>query len=191
MKKILFLLCVTGLLSFSMPLLAKEANATAAASVEETVDVPAEVDLDQDNPIDNAFAKDFEMAQASAEISYVGEAFQEAWKAELANVASAVKKSFTNKEDGKRVDDYLADYESLAKKAFDLEMLNWISDPAEPIATRSFGTGATGAAVLAEAKIYKQAALNLVEHYQTDPEKTYSFIYKGKGADLAKLRQQN
>jgi len=32
--------------------------------------------------------------------------------------------------------------------------------------------------------------LNLITHYQANPDMAYSFIYSGKGADLEKLRAQ-
>ncbi|MBU1105725.1 MAG: hypothetical protein KKB51_03570 [Candidatus Riflebacteria bacterium] len=188
MKKSFTLLILAGLFAFSAPTFAADVNETA--NTESFAQQAQEVDLDVDNPIEKAFAKDFEMAQATAEINYVNEAYLEAWKAEMANVASVLKKSFTNKEDGKRVDDYVAAYNTLADKAFELEMLNWISDPEESVANRSFGTGATGGAMLAQGEIFQQATLNLIAHYQANPELVYTFIYNGKGADLEKLRAQ-
>lgn len=188
MKKSFTLLVLTGLLAFSASTFAADVNETA--SIESSTQQTQEVDQDLNNPIEKAFAKDFEMAQATSEINYVSEAYLEAWTAEMANIASVLKKSFANKEDAKRVDDYVAAYNALADKAFELEMLNWISDPDESVADRSFGTGATGAAMLAQGKIFKQATLNLITHYQASSESAYTFIYNGKGADLEKLRAQ-
>ena len=194
MKKNLTLMILTGMLTFSAPGFAIDLNevASSAATVQQTQEQPEtqEVDLDIHNPIEKAFAKDFEMAQATAEINFVNEAYLDAWKAEMTNIVSVLKKSFTNSEDGKRVDEYAAAYNALADKAFELEMLNWVSDPEEAGAERSFGTGATGGAMLAQAKIFKQATLNLIAHYQANPDLAYTFIYNGKGADLEKLRAQ-
>ncbi len=191
-------LILAVLIAFTAPAFAGEVKtadaagqpATEQAVVTEQAAVTSETDIDINNPIEKAFAKDFEMAQATPEINYVNEAYLEAWKAEMANAAAAVKKTLPQKDDGKRVDDYVAAYSALADKAFELEMLNWISDPEAAIADRSFGTGATGGAMLAQARIYKQATLNLITHYQSSPDMAYSFIYSGKGADLEKLRAQ-
>ncbi len=160
----------------------------AAASSKQAIGTqgsePAVVDLNRENPIDRAFAKGFAEAQATPEIQLVSEAYLEAWKAEMANAAAAVKKSFTHRDDDKRVEDYLAAYDTLIGKAFDLEMLNWVSDSEESIASRSFGTGATGAAMLTQGRLYKQATLNLITHLQANPDVTYTFLYNGKGVDL-------
>ena len=194
MKKNLTFMILIGLLTFSAPGFAGDVKEVASSetAVQQTQELQEtqEVNLDINNPIEKAFAKDFEMAQATAEINFVNEAYLEAWKAEMTNIVSVLKKSFTNSEDGKRVDEYAAAYNALAEKAFDLEMLNWVSDPEEAGAERSFGTGATGGAMLAQAKIFKQATLNLVTHYQANPDLVYTFIYNGKGADLEKLRAQ-
>lgn len=147
---------------------------------------------DRNNPIEKAFAKDFETAEATSEINYVNEAYLNAWQDELKNVSDKIKKGYTVAADVKRVDAYLAAYENLTKIAFDLEMLNWISDPAEPVAKRSFGTGGPGAGMLAQAKLYKQATLNLIAHIEAmNPDVKYAFSYKGKGAELEKVRKQN
>jgi len=194
MKKIVTLLLLIGLMAFSLPGIAKDVKGKKEISTKESDIQQAQesqkIDLTRDNPIDRAFAKDFQTAQVTPEINYVNEEYLNAWKAEMSNVSTVVKKSFANAEDGKRVDEYVADYENLINKAFDLEMLNWISDPAESIASRSFGTGGPGAAMLAQGRIYKQATLNLIAHYEANPEVKYKFVYNGKGADLEKLREQ-
>lgn len=151
----------------------------------------AEADYEKSNPIDRAFAKDFEQASNTAEINYVAEAYLNAWKAELANVGMLIKKSYKFKEDRTRVDAFIASSRRLGRVAFDLEMLNWL-DTSMPPAERSFGTGGPGAALGAEARIYKQAALHLISHYATPDEgKKYTFLYSGKGAQLDKIRKQN
>ena len=148
------------------------------------------VTLEKNNPINKAFDKDFEKANNTVEINYVSEKYDDAWKAEMLYVAGLIKKSYKFKEDRQRVDDYVALYDKLAKKAFDLAMLNW-SDIDQPPGKRGFGTGATGASIGAEAQIYKQATLNLIMHYQgIGEEKKYKFLYNGKGAELDKVRNQ-
>jgi hypothetical protein len=146
-------------------------------------------DLDKNNPIDKAFAGDFKKASATAEINYVFEKYDEAWQAELKNAAEQAKKEYKFKEDRQRVDDYVALYTKLAKKAFDLEMLKW-SDTSVAPKDRSFGTGGPGAAMMAEALIYKQATLNMITHMTSgEGNNNYKFLYKGKGAELDKIRQ--
>ncbi len=180
------------LLAFSAPGFSRETQEKGSSkeSAGQSETEPQNIDLFRENPIDRAFAKSFAQADATPVINFVNEQYLDAWKAELENVSGLVKKSFTHPEDGTRVDAYLADYRSLGKKAFDLEMLNWISDPKESIASRSFGTGAAGGAMLAEATIYKQAALNLITHYQANPDLKYVFAYKGSGPNLESLRKQ-
>lgn len=188
MKKIAFCLALAGSLSFSLPAVAGIAAAPQTSEVSTDVATKVEEAVVPDNVIDKAFVEGFEKAQATPEINYVNEEYLEAWKAEMGNAAALIKKSFTSKEDIKRVDDYLAAYESLIQKAFDLEMLNWLSDPDEPEADRSFGTGSTGGAMMAQAKLYKQATMNLIEHLQANPDYTYQYLYKGTGPDLKKLQ---
>jgi ABC-type proline/glycine betaine transport system substrate-binding protein len=160
-------------------------NPCVAASV-----VSQTASIESNNPIEKVFAKDFKIASATAEINYVAEKYEDAWMAELKNVATQIKKSYKYKEDVKRVDDYVTAYNALAKKAFDIEMLNW-SDLSKPQGKRTFGTGGPGAALLAEAKIYKQATLNLIQHYKSmNPGRVYKFAYKGNGAEIEKLRKQ-
>ncbi len=192
MKRIFNHLILAVLIAFSAPGFAGEVKPADVAGqpVTEQADVAKRDDIDTNNPIEKAFAKDFAMAQATPEINYVNEAYLEAWKAEMANAATVVKNSLPLKDDGKRVDDYIAACNVLAEKAFDLEMLNWLSDPEASVADRSFGTGATGGAMLAQARIFKQATLNLITHLQANPDTSYSFTYNGKGADLEKLRAQ-
>jgi hypothetical protein len=148
------------------------------------------VNLEKNNPINKAFEKDFEQAGNTAEINYVSEKYSEAWKAEMLHAAGLIKKSYKFKEDRQRVDEYVALCTKLASKAFDLAMLNW-GDIDQPPGNRNFGTGATGAGMGAQARIYKQAALNLIVHYEgTAGEKKYKFLYKGKGAELDKVRNR-
>lgn len=146
---------------------------------------------EQNNPIEKAFAKDFETASATAEINYVNELYLDAWKTEMKNISEMIKKSYQYPEDIKRLEDYLAGYENLIQKAFDLEMLNYM-DTEVPVAERSFGTGGPGAAMLAEARLYKQETFNLIEHYKTlTGQEEYSFVFNGKIADIEKLRKDN
>lgn len=189
MNKVL-LVCVAGLLVFSAPGFAEKGKTAPRQPAQDQIVVPATKDWHSDNPIDRAFSAAFEKAQATPEINFVNEAYLDAWKAEMTHVAGLVKKSLTHKEDLARVDEYLAAYETLGKKAFDLEMLNWTSDPDAAPADRSFGSGGPGAAMLAQGRLYKQATLNLITHFQADPDKAYVFAFAGKGPDLDALRKQ-
>ena len=160
-----------------------------AVTSDKQIEQKTEEKAEDNNIIDKSFKKDFEMATATAEINYVAELYSKAWQAEFKSVATKIKKGYKYKEDQKRVDDYVTAYTSVAKKAFDLEMLNW-SDISETPAKRNFGTGAGGAALLAEGMVYKQATLNLIQHYQGMSDgNEYKYSYNGKGAELQKLRQ--
>ncbi len=150
----------------------------------------AVADSQMNNPIDKAFARDFEMAANTAEINYVSESYLNAWQAELDNVAKFVKKTYNFPEDRKRVDDYVSAYKKVAERAFDLEMLSW-SDTESPPDIRSFGTGGPGASLSVQARIYKQATMNLILHFSTTHDSSrYKYLYNGKGAQLEKLREQ-
>lgn len=147
-----------------------------------------------DNPIDQAFTGDFMVATSTVEINYVAEKYREAWKTEMVNVAAVIKRQYKFPEDQARIDSYTAAYEQAAAAAGAVEWLNW-SDTEEQPENRWFGTGAVSASLLAEANIYKQATLNLINAYQgsaagnPDGKATYTYGYAGQGAELEKIRQ--
>ena len=146
--------------------------------------------MEKDNPINRVFDKDFKDTSMTMEFNYLAEKYHDAWSAELKNVAAKIKGIYKFKEDRQRVDEYVALYEKLCTKAFDLEMLRW-SDLSQPPGKRGFGTGAPGGAVLSEARILKQATLNLIDHYEgISMGKKYVFLYKNRGSQLRKLRKQ-
>ena len=146
-----------------------------------------------DNPIDQAFAGDFKVATSTAELNYVAGKYREAWKMEMVNVAAVIKRQYKFPEDQARIDAYTAAYEQAATAAGAVEWLNW-SDTKEQPKNRWFGTGAISASLLAEANIYKQATLNLIDTYQgsaagnPDAKATYTYGYAGQGAELEKLK---
>lgn len=146
-----------------------------------------------DNPIDQAFAQDFCEAMNTIEMNYVSEKYMDAWKAEMKNVAAVLKQSYVFTEDKAHVDVYVASYEKVAESAGYIEWLNW-SDAKEDPNHRSFGTGAASASLSAKANIYKQATINLIDAYHGqagDNSLSYTYVYSGKGADLAKVRDQH
>lgn len=151
---------------------------------------PAMAAGNHDNPIDQAFAKDFNEAMSTVEMNYVAEEYMQAWKAEMNNAAAVIKQQYKFDEDKARVDAYVAAYEQVADAAVYLEWLNW-SDTEESPDCRSFGTGAPSASWTAKANIYKQATLNLLKAYQHHAvDKPYTYAYTGKGADLVKMRAE-
>ena len=142
------------------------------------------------NPIDEAFAKEFQEAHSTVETNYVAEKYMQAWKAELANIAVVTKGKYQYDEDKDRIDAYVAAYEKVAAAAVYVEWLRW-SDTDAPPAGRHFGTGAASGGLLAKAQIYKQATLNLVTSYQRNSAAgSYVYLYSGNGAELAKRRAE-
>ncbi|MDF2502238.1 MAG: hypothetical protein K0Q77_2952 [Anaerosporomusa subterranea] len=145
-----------------------------------------------DNPIDKAFAQDISEAMNTMEMNYVTEKYMDAWKAEMDNAAIVLKQRYTFAEDKAHIDNYIAAYKKVAEAAAYLKWLNW-SDTEEAPNIRHSGTGAASASLSAKANIFKQATLNLINAYHgqlgDDPFK-YSYIYSGKGAELAKIRAQ-
>lgn len=149
-----------------------------------------------DNPIDQAFAKDFTQATATPELNYVAEKYMQAWKAEMNNAAAVIKQQYQFAEDKARIDTYTAAYEQVAAAASSVAWLNWSDTNAEP-KHRNFGTGAASASLSAKANIYKQATVNLINMYQgqtgdnPNEKNIYSYAYSGNGAELAKIRKQH
>lgn len=147
-----------------------------------------------DNPIDQAFCNDFTQAIATVELNYVSEKYMKAWKNEMENAAAVVKQQYHFDEDKARIDTYTTAYEQVAAAAGSLEWLNWSDKNADP-KHRSFGTGAASASLLAKAKIYKQATLNLIAISQglagDGGNFKYNYAYSGEGAELAKIREQH
>ncbi len=137
-----------------------------------------------DNPIDNAFANDFKIAQNTVELNYVNEKYLNAWQDELNNAAEILKSKYKFKDDKENIDKYLASYQDAAKAAGKAEWLNW-SDYNSPPDDRMFGTGAASASMAAEAKVYKQATCNLIDIIKgLSGEVEYKYLYSGKGAEL-------
>lgn len=142
----------------------------------------------EDNPIDSAFANDFQKAQSTVEINYVSEKYLQAWKKELVNAANVLKGKYKFKEDKIIVDEYLAGYEKAAKAAGNAEWLNW-ADIDSPPNNRLSGTGAASASMSAQAIVYKQATCNLINIIKgVSSEGQYQYLYSGKGAELEKIK---
>ncbi|GMB02258.1 hypothetical protein [Pelosinus sp. IPA-1] len=77
-----------------------------------------------DNPIDKAFATDINGAVNTVEMNYVAEKYMQAWKAEMDNVAAAIKKEYSYDEDKAGIDNYITAYEKVADAAGQVEWLN-------------------------------------------------------------------
>ncbi|HWR40291.1 MAG TPA: hypothetical protein VN611_12400 [Patescibacteria group bacterium] len=142
------------------------------------------------NPIDAVFSGRITDAMSTPERNYVAEKYLAAWKAELDNVADGLKNLYHFDADKARVDEYTTACTQAADAAYKLEWLNWADRDAQP-PQRKFGTGASGAAMLMKAKVYRQATLNLVGIYQGqagrwqgDANSEYLFIYSGDGGKL-------
>lgn len=142
-----------------------------------------------DNPIDDAFAKDFEAASATPELQLLAETYKDAWRAELMNVSRQIDGLFTYEDDRDVIEDYVDDVMDLAEEKAQLEEIaysDYTLSPRERAAGR--GTGAGYSADFARAYTYRSAVLDLAKTYGilTGERGGYTFIYQGTGAGIAK-----
>jgi len=153
-----------------------------------TQDIQVEVELLVNNPIDKAFANDFAIASAAAEMRYLANLYYDAWVDEWHHVLDTLKQSYQYDEDKGIVDQYKTQYDLFVETAGELEFLEWTDTSVEPDEERGFGTGAISASTLKEADLYRRQVIHLIVRYFPDGE--YSFIYNGKGAEIEKLRSE-
>lgn len=141
---------------------------------------------EKSTPIDNAFTDPFEKALSTAQQRYVAAEYLGAWKNELNNLALQLKNQYKYEEDKKKVDEYLLATEKSALTLSALEWINWSNYNEPPGKARHFGTGAPGAAILAEASVYKSSFLKLLEVYKafSETESTYQYIFDAKKINL-------
>lgn len=145
-----------------------------------------------DNPIDQAFATQWNEAGSTVEMNYVAEKYMKAWRGEMNHVAGLLKGKYKFDEDKSRIDDYIAAYEKVAGAAIYVEWLNWSNVDQNP-AGRQFGTGAASGSLQAKANIYKQATMNLINAYHGQEgdsqynDSKYHYIYSGNGRELTEL----
>ncbi len=137
----------------------------------------AETKNTDSNPINKAFKVYFEKASTTVEINKVSEDYLNAWEAELNNAAKVLKSKYKFAQDKKLVDDYVKQTKDIAKKSSELEVLKWSDLDEKPGPGRSFGTGAPGAMMAAQASAYKLATLRLIDLYDEEG-KEYKYIYK-------------
>ncbi|MGE5415623.1 MAG: hypothetical protein ACM3UZ_02440 [Acidobacteriota bacterium] len=156
----------------------------------ETKSIPvAEASIEDDNPIEEAFAHDFDIAYTTGEMNGAADAYADAWKQEMTNAAKLIRANYKYKEDSQIIDRFVYATFDMAEKNRDLERLNW-TDNNEPPNDRWYGTGSTSADIMARAEIYKRSALTLIYHYEYLTGDNYTFNYHGKGAEIEKWRRQ-
>lgn len=153
-----------------------ETDATATATT-----------ADSDNPIDKAFAKDFETAQGTSDHRLLSRSYFIAWEAELNNVAEKFKSTLLFDYDKDDIDKYVAACKALAEASGEIEWMNF-SDTTMPTPDRIWGTGAIGAADMREALVYRECTLYLIESYSSSYE-IYKFKYSGNGAGLDEMHE--
>jgi hypothetical protein len=143
------------------------------------------------NPIDEAFKRDFEIASATVELNYLAYEYLDAWKMEWNNIMSELKKQYEYVQDKKAFNNYKETFEDFVGKASELEWIDWSDTSVEPGEKRTVGTGAKSASIMEEAQLYKRQVLYLIDKYYNErfaaPYSKYLFIYKGNGADLEQL----
>lgn len=141
------------------------------------------------NPIDQAFANDWQIASSTYELNYVSSQYLAAWKDEMEHAAAILKGRYVFDEDKNQVDSYLAAQRHAADVAARLEWINWSDSKAAPD-KRPVGTGAGSASIRAKAAVYKQATLQLIDFIKgpAGQADAYQFLYSGQGAELEKVK---
>lgn len=143
------------------------------------------------NPIDEAFKRDFEIVSATVELNYLAYKYLDAWKMEWNNIMSELEKRYKYEQDKNVFDNYKETFEEFARKASELEWIEWSDNSVEPGEKRTVGTVAKSASIMEEAQLYKRQVLHLIDKYYNGrlapPYSKYLFIYKGNGADLEQL----
>ncbi len=130
----------------------------------------------ENNPIDKAFAKHWLKVENTVQEKYLADRELTAWRNELDNAATILKKTFKFAEDKARVDNYVTTYKAAAKAASELEWLFWSNTDVPPSENRSSGTGAPGAMMRTESSILREAALGLIARCELGTE-TYKYIF--------------
>ncbi|MBY9078846.1 hypothetical protein [Paenibacillus sp. CGMCC 1.18879] len=144
-----------------------------------------------ENPIDQAFKKDFEIVSSTYEMNYVASTYLDAWRAEWGNVVAELMKHYEFEGDKNTIREYKSRYEEFATQASELEWIDWSDTSVEPGEDRSFGTGAVSASFLEEAVLLKRQVLYLIDKYFSAEDSEYGeyiYLYKGNGAELDKAK---
>ena len=163
---------------------AKAETTSAGSSSDEALDIQ------KNNPIDKVFDNDLFNRASMNEFNILSALYSGTWNNELKNISASIRKCYTFPEDQKMLDEYVASSEDLAQKASALELLNWQHTLDSP-GKRGSSMGAAGATRMAEAKIYKDAVLHLIGHFNSMPDRSgekYQFIYKDQGSELDKIK---
>ena len=145
-----------------------------------------------DNPIDEAFAADLQSGRSTYELNYAAGEYCKAWKAELEHAGDILKGQYAFDADKEKIDAYLTSAQQLSKQAGAIERLNWSDTTMEPT-RRHVGTGATSAGLLAQARVYKEATLFLIQTYGGNNPKekaAYQYLYAGQGIDWAVVKKK-
>jgi hypothetical protein len=145
--------------------------------------------LIEGNPIDEAFKKDFEIASATPELNFLANSYLDAWKSEWDNITNMLINNYEFVEDRDAIKAYKVSFEEFSQRAFDVEWLNYTDTTVPPGTRKMIGTGAISLSLLEEAYTYKRQVLVLIDRYYLDNQ--YSFIYKGNGAELVKMREES
>lgn len=138
------------------------------------------------NSIDEAFKTDFEIASSTPERNFLSNVYLEAWQDEWDSITNALLKQFEMDADQKVIKDYRLNFQAYVESLSEVELLSF-TDTTVPMEERHLvGTGATSAAVLAQAYAYKREVLLWIDRYYI--EGSYTYKYKGSGAQLLQIR---
>lgn len=141
-----------------------------------------------ENPIDEAFEADFDIAASTPELNYLAKNYLEAWQMEWDNITNALMKKYEVAEDQDVISAYRQKFEAYVASLFEVEWLSF-TDTSVPIEERHLvGTGAISASTLAQAHAYKREVLLLIDRYYI--ENSYPYKYEGNGAQLLHFREE-
>lgn len=166
-------------------------NVITALPEADPIEEPAEnsqQSLISGNPIDEAFKTDFDIASSTPEINYLSNVYLEAWQDEWDNITTALLNQLEMDEDRQVIRDYRLNFQAYAESLYEVEWLDYTDTSVPAEEHRLVGTGAMSAAALAQASAYKREVLLWIDRYYI--EDSYSYKYKGSGAQLLQRRDR-
>ena len=140
-----------------------------------------DVPVDTDNPIDQAFAGQYDTSLPTPVLNLVAEEYLNAWQAEFDHIIEACETVF----DPDNVALRRAQYEEAAALAQTEAIQNWSND------LGNTGTGASSAGMMAKAGTFKQAVYYLKEQYDSHAADLYIYVYSGSGVDLSPYLEES
>lgn len=175
-----------GLISISLLCMIAFSGCSPEEVNDEHVNQTSSTDLHNDNPIDQAFEKDFEIAGTTMEISYLAAKYLEAWENEWDHITKVYMDHLEFEQDRETFKTYIHAFEAFANAASDIVWLDYTDLSVDP-AERAYGTAARGSSMLRMADLYKEQVFYMIQSFVGND---YTFIYSGNGAEIEKWRSE-